>query len=175
MMSHLAALETTAFKLREVAHQQAEDNESLQGDILNGVGSASSHASTGSSVFSVPQHSHMSTHGGSRNPSDLTPLTNTDFSSPSRMASPNQYKPNASISTATETSNEAICDEQHTSDVSSVFTGLTEVQSRVYARDPNRTIKGLKCTYDSPLSIERSPRMIRRKRNPHTKTLVWYV
>ncbi len=67
-----------------------DDTESLQGDLLNGVGSASSHASTISSVFSLPnqQTANMS---GAGTLSSLTPLTNIDSSPPpGRPASPNR-------------------------------------------------------------------------------------
>jgi hypothetical protein len=50
-----------------------DDNESVQGDILNGVGSASSHASTVSSVFSAPALlSTRTTAESSKNMNNLT-------------------------------------------------------------------------------------------------------
>ena len=65
----------------DAAPALAEDNESLPGDILNGVGSASSHSSTVSSVFSAPaQPSTILNSGTAQNVSSLTPLTNIDSS-----------------------------------------------------------------------------------------------
>jgi histone-lysine N-methyltransferase SETD1 len=67
------------------AAPSAEDHASPPGDILNGVGSASSYASTISSVFSAPAPSqNMSTSGAAQHVSSLTPLTAID-SSPRRV------------------------------------------------------------------------------------------
>ncbi|TAQ84538.1 hypothetical protein B7494_g7135, partial [Chlorociboria aeruginascens] len=119
-----------------------EDNEVVQGDTLNGVGSASSHTSTVSSVFSAPpQQSAMSTFGGSRYLSNLTPLTNTD-SSPSRNTSPKHAKISASAITPSGFADEA-GNEYETPSHSTIPT-----KPRVYARDPARGVKGIKCTYD---------------------------
>ena len=71
----------------------ADDNEFAQGDLLNGVGSASSHSSTVSSVFSAPaQQPNMSSLESIRNVSSMTPLTTAESSPPNRITSPNQYK-----------------------------------------------------------------------------------
>lgn len=124
---------------------QADDNESLQGDLLlNGVGSASSHASTVSSVFSAPApHSNMSA-GGSKNTSSLTPLTNID-SSPNRITSPHNHKSGVPSSGLTADINTA----PH--DVPQAQPALAEPEPttpRIFARDPNQGIKGTKCIYD---------------------------
>ncbi|TVY75801.1 H3 lysine-4 specific histone-lysine N-methyltransferase [Lachnellula suecica] len=130
----------------ETAISQADDNESLQGDLLNGVGSASSHASTASSVFSAPApHSNMSTFGSSRNVSSLTPLTNAD-SSPSRMPSPSQQK------TSDPSSGPAIENTAPQYDTPQAQPAMAEHNpspARVFARDPNKGIKGSICTYES--------------------------
>jgi histone-lysine N-methyltransferase SETD1 len=126
---------------------QAEDNESISGDILNGVGSASSHTSTVSSVFSAPaQQSNMSTFGGTRNVSSLTPLTNTD-SSPSRNTSPNQYKAGASA-IASAFTNEKAFGQIDPFQAQPALADREPSEPRVYARDPSRGIKGIICTYD---------------------------
>jgi histone-lysine N-methyltransferase SETD1 len=124
-----------------------EDNESVQGDLLNGIGSASSHtSSTVSSVLSAPaQSTNMSTFGGSRNVSSLTPLTNID-SSPSHVSSPNQYKRGVQTSNASEPN---ITGEITHNDISPIHAPVAEVAStRVFARDPNTSVKGEICTYD---------------------------
>ncbi|MCJ1477942.1 histone methyltransferase set1 [Lambiella insularis] len=67
-----------------------EELESIQGDLLNGVGSASS-SSTTSSVFSSHNHANGPSHGnGNRGHllATLTPLTNIDSSPPARNKSP---------------------------------------------------------------------------------------
>ncbi|TVY31916.1 Histone-lysine N-methyltransferase,H3 lysine-4 specific [Lachnellula subtilissima] len=122
---------------------QAEDNESLQGDLLNGVGSASSHASTTSSVFSAPAaQSNMTAFSSSRNISSLTPLTNTD-SSPNRMSSPHQPKTSdpSSVLTTEKVQNDAPRAQPALAD-------HNPPPARIFARDPNRSIKGNICTYD---------------------------
>jgi histone-lysine N-methyltransferase SETD1 len=125
----------------------AEDNESIQGDILYGVGSASSHSSTISSVFSAPaQPTNMSTFGGSRNVSSLTPLTTSD-SSPSRIASPNQYKSSAQTNS---TSGFDATKSTHNDVPQAQIETAEQIpqEPRVYARDPNSGIKGTICIYD---------------------------
>lgn len=130
------------------AAPSAEDHASPPGDILNGVGSASSYASTISSVFSAPPTSqNMSTSGVAQHVSSLTPLTAID-SSPNHAASPYQDKSvaesgpvaNYSVShdDAPQPQQPAIADREHS--------GL-----RVHARDPTRGIKGTICTYDPNL------------------------
>ncbi|KAK4979439.1 histone methyltransferase set1 [Elasticomyces elasticus] len=62
------------------------------GDVLNGIGSASSLASNASSIFSAPSSRHLGA-------SSLTPLTNTDSSPPSKTADPRlNKKPYGSMS-----------------------------------------------------------------------------
>ena len=146
----------------------AEDNESIPGDILNGVGSASSHTSTISSVFSGPtQSNNMSTVGGTRNISSLTPLTNTD-SSPSRITSPDQHKSGgpATNSTGFAANKAVLQDVVHQSQPSII--NQTPSDSRVYARDPNRSVKGTKCIYD-PQIDSKSSSIDKKKKDPKYK------
>lgn len=66
-----------------------DDNESVSGDLLNGVGSASSNTSTVSSVFSATnQAAVLSSCNGRPNSYTMTPLTNTDSSPPEKVSSP---------------------------------------------------------------------------------------
>jgi histone-lysine N-methyltransferase SETD1 len=131
----------------EAALPTAEDNESLPGDILNAVGSASSHStSTVSSVFSAPaQQPNMSTFGGSRNVSSLTPLTNTD-SSPSHIASPSQHKAGVQSSIGFAANNTLPHDD--ISQAQCASSDPNPAEPRVLARDPTRGVKGNKCIYD---------------------------
>jgi len=123
----------------------ADDNESMQGDLLNGVGSASSHTSTVSSVFSAPAlHANKTATEGPKNVSSLTPATNID-SSPNRITSPQQQKIDGpSRGVTTDSSNVPhIVPQAHIT--------LAEQKlptSRILARDPNTTVKGYKRTYD---------------------------
>ncbi|KAN0089891.1 histone H3-K4 methyltransferase Set1 [Hyaloscypha variabilis] len=127
---------------------QAEDNESLQGDLLNGVGSASSHTSAVSSVFSAPgQQPNISTSGTSRNVSSLTPLTNAD-SSPSRVTSPNQYKTGAPATNSTWSSAEKPIGHDDVLQAQPASADQPPSEPRVFARDPNKGVKGMICTYD---------------------------
>jgi histone-lysine N-methyltransferase SETD1 len=133
----------------DCAPPPAEDSESIQGDLLNGVGSASSHTSSSvSSVFSAPtQQPNMPTFGGAQNVSNLTPLTNTD-SSPSRITSPNQYKSGAQVTISSGFSSDKTCPQNDDPQTPPAMAAQKPPDSRVYARDPNRGVKGTKCTYD---------------------------
>ncbi|KZF24656.1 histone H3-K4 methyltransferase Set1 [Xylona heveae TC161] len=83
----------TSGSIIEQAVTGQEDSESVPGDLLNGVGSASSHASTVSSVFSANnQLSIISNAGAISNLHNLTPLTNTESSPPGKAPSSPQFK-----------------------------------------------------------------------------------
>ncbi|KAI9814120.1 MAG: histone methyltransferase set1 [Thelocarpon impressellum] len=72
-----------------LAPGQQDDNDSLQGDLLNGVGSASSHTSTGSSVFSAANAPlGMSKSGTAQHPHSLTPLSNHESSPNDQLTTP---------------------------------------------------------------------------------------
>lgn len=137
-------------RITDPAPPPIDDNELSPGDILNAVGSASSHSSTNTSVFSGPQP-NMSTFGGPRNVNNLTPLTTTN-SSPNRIPSPNKLGAQA-ISSSTFTTNSFIPQN----DVSHTQPAMAEPPPRVFARDPNRGIKGEICTYDPGLDPKQGP------------------
>jgi histone-lysine N-methyltransferase SETD1 len=145
--------------ITDSAPPPAEDNESIQGDLLNGVGSASSHTSSSvSSVFSVAaQQANMSTFGGSRNISNLTPLTNTD-SSPNRTGSPNQDKPNTQASIPSGFASDKVVAQDVSEHVRNAIEEQSSPITRIYARDPNNGVKGEKCTYDPLLDPRLSDR-----------------
>jgi len=127
----------------------AEDNESLPGDTLNGVGSASSHSSTVSSVFSAPaQQSNIPNSGTAQNVSSLTPLTNID-SSPNPGTSPGGYKSSAQATNASGfTTNNSLLSHNDVAQSQPPNTNPNSTEPRILARDPSRSVKGEKCTYD---------------------------
>ncbi|KAH9910032.1 hypothetical protein F4778DRAFT_30825 [Xylariomycetidae sp. FL2044] len=115
----------------------SDEPEYTQGDILNGVGSASSHASTSSSVFSATNFSTAVNAASSRASNNPTPLTNA--SSP---ACPSNMQP-AMQNISPPASGKA--------DITSVVEPLSTnpgVLKRLPARDPHRPIKGNICTHD---------------------------
>lgn len=126
----------------DIPPPQVEENEFVPGDILNGVGSASSHTSTGSSTFSAPPPSAMSNFTGSRNVSSLTPLTNLD-SSPRYTSSPNRSKAVASASRLAEDSSSYNAEQARSATID-----MINETPRIFARDPNKGMKGKKCIYD---------------------------
>ncbi|KAL3418213.1 SET domain-containing protein [Phlyctema vagabunda] len=129
---------------QEPAPPIAEDNESMQGDLLNGVGSASSHTSAVSSVFSAPLRQSTST-GTSSHLNSLTPLTNAD-SSPTRVVSPRHPKqhvqpivpkemdPDKGITTAPQPA--------------TTVAAMIPRDPRIHIRDPSKAVRGTICTYD---------------------------
>ena len=145
--------------ITDTAPPPAEDNESVQGDILNGVGSASSHTSSSvSSIFSAPtQQGNMSTSGGRRNVSNLTPLTNTD-SSPNRATSPNQYKSDTQAAILSGFATDNVVAQNVTAYSHNAVAEQTPTSPRIYARDPNSGVKGEKCIYDPLLDHKLSDR-----------------
>ncbi|EXJ81400.1 hypothetical protein A1O3_07691 [Capronia epimyces CBS 606.96] len=120
----------------------SEESDQFAGDLLNGVGSASS-SSTASSVFSAPianaampgtNHLHFST---------LTPLTNSDSPPNGKLMSPAAD----STSHAVMDSNSITSNLHHGS-----MTPLpTPPAHRRFARDASSPVKGAKCTYDPEL------------------------
>ncbi|RYO84384.1 hypothetical protein DL762_004252 [Monosporascus cannonballus] len=122
--------------LSDAAHPPTEDSDSVQGDILNGVGSASSHASTVSSVFSASANNTSTYQNSSSRASisNLTPLTS--IGSPAHPSSLQPAKMDTLPSPRGSTSSTT---------ASSQPPRLTE---RPPARDPSRPIKGIKCIHD---------------------------
>ncbi|KAI1004068.1 Histone-lysine N-methyltransferase, H3 lysine-4 specific [Podosphaera aphanis] len=149
----------------DIVVSQTEDHASTQGDILNDFGSASSHAS---SVFSgTLQQSRLSTLGNFRN--NMTPLTNLESSPPSGKASPNNHKlaPALSNGSIESTLNANISKNEVLHSRNPVATQVYE-KSRIYARDPARSIKGNICTYD-PLLDKKLSSSERKKIKPTYK------
>lgn len=148
----------------DVVPQPADDNESIQGDLLNGVGSASSHTSSSvSSVFSAPtQQANMLNFGGPRNNNAFTPLTNTD-SSPNRAPSPNLHKADTQAIAASGFGTDHNTAQNVTAFAHNAIAQQTPSSPRIYARDPNMSVKGEICTYDPLLDPKLSDREKKKK------------
>ncbi|TDZ74131.1 Histone-lysine N-methyltransferase, H3 lysine-4 specific [Colletotrichum trifolii] len=128
--------------------QQATDGlESPSGDTLNVIGSASSYASTGSSVFSTSARpvmpngsSHMTTTSG-------TPLTSVE--SPSHSATTGLPKTSMAHS---QTIDRVEASASRNTPSSRMNSSLPEPSpppvERIPARDPSRSRQGIKCIYD---------------------------
>ncbi|CZT51503.1 related to regulatory protein SET1 [Rhynchosporium secalis] len=132
-----------------------------EGDILNGVGSASSHSSTVSSVFSSAAQQNQLSAAGS-NHLNMTPLTNIG-SSPNHVASPSQHKSAAPDSSFNGSSSEKphtphdIPLSDHTAKADTLL-----ADPRVYARAPNRCVKGSAITYDPLLDKKLSSKDMKK-------------
>ncbi|KAL2197659.1 SET1-like protein [Corynascus similis CBS 632.67] len=121
------------------AHPRAEDSESLTGDTLNTGGSASSHTSASSSVFSAP--ARLSASGALKNPhAQSTP--------PTALASPSSYL-STTIPTKAQSTTPRPADgtEGPIAMLNVSALGAPAIE-RVPARDPSRSIKCVKRTYD---------------------------
>ncbi|KAI9781394.1 MAG: histone methyltransferase set1 [Geoglossum umbratile] len=145
-----------------------DDNESVQGDILNGVGSASSHTSTVSSVFSAANHpTTYSTTGGASNTHTLTPLTNADSSPPARAATPpSELKPASSNSVPKyDPTYDCQAMGESADPTTSVTPLYTPPPPRLTARVEGKAVKGCKITYDPDLDKTATSKE-RKKRTP---------
>ncbi|KAK8110593.1 histone-lysine N-methyltransferase- H3 lysine-4 specific [Apiospora kogelbergensis] len=157
-----------------------DDTESAQGDILNGVGSASSHASTTSSVFSATNQSASLNNFSSRaSNSNLTPLTNAG-SSPSSHIPPSsqlnlhrnkQQNTSGASQLAEVTRTQDGTSASHiTTSTSSSSSHRNGIVDRIPARDPARQIKGTKRTYD-PLTDKLLSSTDRKSKKPVYKDI----
>lgn len=121
-------------------HSSTDDNESLAGDTLNAGGSASSHTSTTSSVFSAA--TRLSASATMRKPHTLTP--------PTTIASPSS----SYLSTTAPTKAQSTTLRRYDDGTDSLVPitdgsahGAAAVE-RVPCRDPSRSIKCIKRTYE---------------------------
>jgi hypothetical protein len=80
-------------------------------------------------------------------PLGLTPLTNAD-SSPSRTTSPNQYKSGTPATNSTWLPTEKAVSQDDVLQAQPALADQPPSDPRVYARDPNKGVKGSICTYD---------------------------
>ncbi|KAL8418908.1 hypothetical protein RB594_002207 [Gaeumannomyces avenae] len=146
-----------------------DDSESIPGDILNAVGSASSHASTTSSVFSssAPHHSAMAPSKSSS--SHVTPLTN--LGSPSYSVASGPSRPLAStplgpdkVDGPPSSTPTALAPNGALPDADSLSLDAAAVE-RIPARDATRPVMGSRCIYD-PLLDKSVPSDKKRSSKP---------
>ncbi len=143
-----------------------DDNDSVSGDLLNGVGSASSHTSTVSSIFSATCHPPASSNRDGRPKSHtMTPLTNTDSSPPEKTLSPPpKPTPSNTRPEACSKSLEPFQDSaKETPEIK--LPRPASPPARLQARPLGRVIKGRKLIYDPELDKKLSSRE-KRKREP---------
>lgn len=152
-----------------------DETESLQGDILNGVGSTSSHASTTSSVFSLPNQSASMANTSLRASNNLnsafTPLTATG--SPSYNQTPNSQQskdqPRSASSQHPDPTKSSQGSTSTPAPAESPSSRAGGVVDRIPARDPARKMQGTKRTYD-PLTDKTISSNERKTRKPAYKT-----
>ncbi len=146
----------------------ADDNDSVQGDLLNGVGSASSDSSTASSVFSS-SHVHAAATSSLGMPTTshvLTPLTTAESSPPDRCSSPLLHKPPMISRASDETElGGSLLPRRHALG-NAVDPTLTPLP---HDAGP-RIVKGRRCVYDPELDRSLSPRE-RKRRKPIYRSL----
>lgn len=136
-----------------------DDNESLQGDMLNGAGSASSHASTVSSVFSATNPSSALNVSSHNSNSNLTPLTNAG--SPTYPST--SHSQHLKQSQHQDVSKVAGPTSMPATDTPST-THRSGAAGRIPARDRSRQVLGMKCTHD-PL-IDKKASSTEKKAKP---------
>ncbi|KAI1261261.1 hypothetical protein F5Y18DRAFT_402354 [Xylariaceae sp. FL1019] len=124
-------------------HIQDTPAEYSQGDMLNGVGSDSSHASTASSVFSTTA-TNVAAHASNGYSSNITPLT--AVGSPAHLSSSQPYPSKKDTTTASPYTGRA-GSTNHDSAMRSLTTTPTSAK-RPPARDTTRSTLGTKCTHD---------------------------
>ena len=144
-----------------------DESESVQGDLLNGVGSASS-SSTVSSVFDAQARQHDASQQKPNHQSELTPLTATDSSSPGTHKSPVPIKPESSSTLrpdfVPQAAKSAIPPASNGMVMATAFSGGDGV------RPGSGQIKGVKATYDPELDKTISSKE-RRNRRPVYKDI----
>ncbi|KAI3323113.1 hypothetical protein HD806DRAFT_497992 [Xylariaceae sp. AK1471] len=113
-----------------------------QGDLLNGIGSASSHASTASSIFSTRNNTAAVNGATHASNNDITPLTVAGSPAYNNTAQSSKERPAAASTYAGKADSTSL-----TAAMKSSATPPSTVK-RLPARDPNRTIQGMRCIHD---------------------------
>lgn len=154
--------------LHEATTLTQDESESVQGDLLNGVGSASS-TSTASSVFDAHNRQHDLSQQNRSDKTELTPLTTIDSSSPGQNKSPAYRKQDSSAALHPGTSSRA-APSTMSRPPSSIpkqpdFSGMCGV------RPGKGKSKGAKIIYDPELDKTISSKE-RRSRPPQYKDIV---
>ncbi|KAI0885243.1 histone H3-K4 methyltransferase Set1 [Annulohypoxylon maeteangense] len=151
--------------LSDAAHPPTDDTESLQGDTLNGVGSASSHASTTSSVFTTFNSSVAMNASSRASNSNLTPLTTMGSPTNSSHIQPAKQRSSATRNTTSKP------DNTNSATITGPLSSVPGAVKRLPARDPNLTIKGTKCIHD-PLTDKSLSSSDRKTMKPKYKNIV---
>ena len=152
----------------ELASNLQYENEVVPGDLLNGVGSASS-TSTASSIFSTTYHVRNVAHSKEANTSkSLTPLTTSDSSPPEKNSgSPHRHQAEEKDAYRFKPSR-----TQHYSNAADAAPQcglqISQLPSISEARPGSGQVKGFKAVYDPDLdkkltSKERKGRQVRYK------------
>jgi histone-lysine N-methyltransferase SETD1 len=113
-----------------------------QGDLLNGTGSASSRASTASSIFSAHNNASAVSVAAHGSKTDVTPLTAAG--SPAYNSNPS-HPPKENTIAATYAGK---ADSPSLTVAMQSSTAPVGVVKRLPARDPNRTKQGMRCIHD---------------------------
>ncbi|KAI9724428.1 MAG: hypothetical protein M1812_000496 [Candelaria pacifica] len=151
-------------EIQEQAPVAQDDNESVSGDLLNGVGSASSHTSTVSSVFSAPYHPPASSNWDRQSKSHtMTPLTNTDSSPPEKAPTPPTKQTTSSSRTETCLESLEPCPNPTAEPLETMTPRTNSPPAPLQARPLGRVLKGKKVIYDPELDKKLSSKE-RRKR-----------
>ncbi|KAI2473754.1 histone H3-K4 methyltransferase Set1 [Annulohypoxylon bovei var. microspora] len=150
--------------LSDAAHPPTDDTESLPGDTLNGVGSASSHASTTSSVFTTFNSSAAMNASSRASNSNLTPLTTMGSPTNSSRIQPAKQRSSAIHNTTSKP------DSTNSAAITGPLSNVPGVVKRLPARDPNLAIKGTKCTHD-PLTDKSLSSSDRKTMKPKYKNI----
>ena len=132
----------------ESTQMNQEESDLAQGDLLNGVGSASS-SSTTSSVFSTSHRALGPTRG--QLASTLTPLTNTDSSPPGVEKSPAHVKYDSRAGTSDESTMPPSQIYNMTQSSSTLNPVDIPRSQRTHARPGKGEVKGTRVVYDPDL------------------------
>ncbi|KAI9728487.1 MAG: histone methyltransferase set1 [Chrysothrix sp. TS-e1954] len=142
-------------------------------ESLNGVGSAGSHSTTVSSVFSNGGVNGMASHNSLANGTySLTPLTNHDSSPPRRLPSPsyNKYRPDSKPPLRDSLSKHSSVNTRPMSPPVSMTTpNITPPHDPVKARPGKGESKGERAVYDPELDQKLSSKE-RRKLRPRYRS-----
>ncbi|KAL9048592.1 MAG: hypothetical protein Q9162_007641 [Coniocarpon cinnabarinum] len=149
---------------RESSHQSNGDN----GDLLNGVGSASSHRSTASSVFSH-NGNLAEQHQDTRNSVsyDQTPLTIPGSSPVGRSTPLSSTKPPYATKGPAGAENAFVAQQTENSTQQSARKSVPALKERPRVRPGAGEVKGERAVYDPDLDRKLTSK---ERRNPHLKT-----
>ena len=164
--SHITSLNHSSSAGADATRPPLEDSESLPGDTLNTVGSASSHASTSSSVFSSSTRQPAMASCSVRNShshNSNTPLTTADSPSSLYLSTSLHAKPH-SVSPHHADKQNGLTPTLNGS-VTESLVPLPDGTERVPPCDPSRSVLCTICTYD-PLLDKKISSSEKKKAKP---------